>query len=73
MENITGSDYSAIAIAATVGTLTEGDGGYPEGGSLRMAQNMANTFLSLGGKIEYKTQVKKVSLRAAREYHHTAG
>lgn len=60
LENITGSDYSAIAIAATVGTLSGGDGGYPEGGSLRMAQNMANTFLSLGGKIEYKTQVKKV-------------
>lgn len=60
MENITGADYSAIAIAATVGTLAGGDGGYPEGGSLRMAHNMADTFLSLGGKIEYKACAEKV-------------
>lgn len=59
-EKLTGSDYSAMAIVATLGTLSGGDGGYPEGGSLRMAQNMANTFLSLGGKIEYKAQAEKI-------------
>lgn len=66
LENITGADYSALAIAATLGTLAGGDGGYPEGCSLRMAQNMTKTFLSLGGKIEYKTQVEKVLVRNNR-------
>lgn len=54
------SEYCASSIAFTLGGFSVGDAGYPQGGSLRMAQNMADTFTSLGGKIEYNKRVEKV-------------
>lgn len=55
-------DFSAGSVAFTLGGLSAGDGGYPKGGSLKMAQNMAETFISLGGNIEYRKRVEKVSV-----------
>jgi len=34
--------------------------GFPEGGSLTFAENIANRFLDLGGKIQYRTTVKNI-------------
>ena len=53
-------DINALSLIYTLGTFQVGDSGYPKGGSLRMAQNMAETFLSLDGQIRYQTPVEKI-------------
>jgi phytoene dehydrogenase-like protein len=58
--------YSAASLLFTLGGLANGDGGYPEGGSLRMAQNMAGTFESAGGTIQYGVRVEKVDVADGR-------
>ncbi len=55
-------DYNALSLIYTLGSFSSGDCGYPEGGSSRMAKNMADTFTSLGGKIEYHKNVEKVCI-----------
>ena len=51
---------NALSLIYTLGTFQVGDSGYPKGGSLGMAQNMAETFLSLGGEIRYRTRAEKI-------------
>lgn len=63
LENSIGEEYNASGLLFTLATLASGDGGYPEGGSLAMATRMAKKFLSLGGTIQYKTPVEKVSVK----------
>lgn len=46
-------DYDATSLIFTLATLAVGDGGYPDGGSLSMAQRMAKNFERLGGKINF--------------------
>ncbi|MCL2805891.1 MAG: NAD(P)/FAD-dependent oxidoreductase [Treponema sp.] len=60
--NIVPEEFSAIALIATLATFNTGDGGYPEGGSLAMAERMAKTFTDLGGKLLLKTKVKKINI-----------
>ncbi len=62
-KNIVGADYNATAMAFTIATLSSGDGGYPEGGSLYMAGRMAKRFDALGGTIKYGKEVSKVSVQ----------
>jgi len=50
----------------TMGSLTRGDGGFPEGGSLPFVQRMVNTFKALGGKIHYKTPVRRLILEKGK-------
>jgi len=59
---ITPEGYSAIGLIATLSTLNNGDGGYPEGGSLAIAKRMTETFEKLGGKLLLNTKVKKVNI-----------
>ena len=47
----------------TMGAITRGDGGFPEGGSISFVQRMAKTFTNLGGKILYKTRVDRVLIK----------
>lgn len=56
-------DYGAISMLFTLATVAAGDGGYPEGGSLAMAQRIADRFSSLGGKILYGTKAEQVVTR----------
>lgn len=53
-------DINALSLIYTLGTFHVGDSGYPKGGSLRLAQNMADTFMGLGGKIRYHAKVDEV-------------
>lgn len=46
---------NALSLIYTLSTFNAGDSGYPQGGSLRMAQNMAECLTSLGGEIRYHT------------------
>jgi Phytoene dehydrogenase and related proteins len=62
IENVTGPEYSAIALIFNLAALASGDGGYPQGGSLAMAKRMAKYFESLGGKIHYSSRVTNVSV-----------
>lgn len=48
-------DINALSLIYTLSTFNTGDSGYPKGGSLLMAQNMADCFTSLGGEIRYRT------------------
>lgn len=59
-------EYSAMSLLITLGSLAEMDGGYPKGGSLLMAQNMAQTFVSLGGIIKYNQCVERVNVEDAK-------
>lgn len=63
LENIIGPDYCAIGMVFTIATLASGDGGYPVGGSLGMAERMAKYFEKLGGTIKYGNYVNKVEVQ----------
>ncbi|MDP4094563.1 MAG: NAD(P)/FAD-dependent oxidoreductase, partial [Bacillota bacterium] len=63
LENIIIPDYCSSGMIFTIATLASGDGGYPEGGSLGMANRMAEYFKNLGGTIEYSKAVSKVSVQ----------
>lgn len=63
IQSVVGPDYSATGMIFTIATLASGDGGYPEGGSLGMANRIAKYFESQGGKILYGKQVSKVTIQ----------
>jgi phytoene dehydrogenase-like protein len=44
----------------SIAVQAQGDGGYPEGGSLPLTARMAERFGSLGGTVIYGTEVEKV-------------
>ena len=54
-------EYAASSLIFTLATLNNGDGGYPEGGSLAMLERMAKTFMDIGGELRLKTKVQKVN------------
>ena len=60
LESVIGYRYNALSFIYTLGSFASGDCGYPHGGSVQMAKNIADTFLNLGGKIQYRTKVEKV-------------
>ena len=57
---VIGTRFNALSLVYTLASFASGDCGYPKGGSLRLAQNIADTFISLGGKIVYRTKVMRV-------------
>jgi len=57
------SDMNASSLVVTLGSFTSGDGGYVEGGSLAMADNMAKLFLNLGGIIQYGKKIDRVAAK----------
>jgi len=62
-QSIVGPENSATGMVFTIATLASGDGGYPEGGSLSMADRMAKYFEKLGGTIQYSKAVSKVMVQ----------
>ncbi|PKM72018.1 MAG: NAD(P)/FAD-dependent oxidoreductase [Firmicutes bacterium HGW-Firmicutes-16] len=63
IQNIIGPEYAATGLIFTLATLASGDGGYPLGGSLAMANRMAKNLEKLGGFIQYGKPVSKVSVK----------
>ncbi|MCF0242223.1 MAG: NAD(P)/FAD-dependent oxidoreductase [Treponema sp.] len=57
---VIGDRYNAISFIYAMAAFASGDCGYPDGGSIRMAQNMVDEYIHQGGKLEYHIQVKKV-------------
>jgi phytoene dehydrogenase-like protein len=58
--SVVGETFTASSLFFTLACLASGDGGYVEGGSLTLAQNMAKKVVELGGKIIYSSAVEKV-------------
>lgn len=63
LEGIVGPENNASGTLFTIASLVSGDGGYPEGGSLGMANRMAKRFEALGGIIQYGKEVRKVTVQ----------
>ncbi len=66
LEAVVDPEINALSLIYTLSSFTSGDSGYPEGGSLRMAQNMADTFVSLGGQILYRNPALELSQDGVR-------
>ena len=64
---------NALSMIYTLSTFSAGDSGYPAGGSVRMAGNMARTFTSLGGEIRYRTPALGIEPAAGRWSVRTEG
>ena len=54
-------EVNALSYVYTLSTFAmKGESGYPDGGSIRMAQNIADTVTSLGGEIRYRTPAETI-------------
>jgi phytoene dehydrogenase-like protein len=60
LSNVVGCGYNAISLFFILSCYTSGDGGYIEGGSLTMVENMTKSFTALGGKIRYAARADRV-------------
>ena len=62
LSSVIGYRYNALSFIYTLGSFASGDCGYPEGGSIRMANNMLETYKSLGGKILFRTKAENIHI-----------
>ncbi len=60
--SVIGYRYNALSFIYTLGSFASGDCGYPEGGSIRMANNMLESFKALGGKIMFRTKAENIHI-----------
>ena len=65
-------NINALSLIYTLSTFSAGDSGYPQGGSLRMAQNMADCLTSLGGEIRYHTPALSIAKKGDTIHVQTA-
>ncbi|MGL4346087.1 MAG: phytoene desaturase family protein [Cellulosilyticaceae bacterium] len=54
------SEYAAYVPLITLATVSSGNGAYPMGGSLAMAQRIAKRAQALGAKIHYNKEVRRI-------------
>lgn len=52
--------YMCMALVSTLAGMNAGDCAYPMGGSRALAKRMENKYLSLGGKVFYKSKTEKI-------------
>jgi phytoene desaturase len=58
--------YCAMPLMMTLGSLDNGDSGFPQGGSVPLVQRMEKRYLSLGGKVFYRSPVQKILVENGR-------
>jgi phytoene dehydrogenase-like protein len=63
---IVNPDYDAVSLFFTAGQFLSGDGGYAEGGTVKLVRNMEKQFTDLGGLIRYSTRVTRVLVEGGR-------
>ena len=63
LKSVTGYRFNALSLIYTLGSFASGDCGYPDGGSVRMANNMLETYKSLGGKILFNTKAENIETK----------
>lgn len=52
--------FNAMGLFFTMGSFVSGNGGWPKGGSLKMALRMEKRYKELGGRVEYGIKVRKI-------------
>lgn len=60
LDSFVPSNYSAVGFFSSIGTISSGNGGWPEGGSLKMSFRMEKKYKDLGGKVFYGKKVGKI-------------
>jgi phytoene dehydrogenase-like protein len=55
-----GNEVNILVITMPLSSFDKKSAGYPVGGSLEFAKKIEERYLALGGKIHYKTPVKKI-------------
>jgi phytoene dehydrogenase-like protein len=58
--NTVNPGYDAVSLFFTMAHFLSGDGGYVEGGTVNMVQNMVKRFTDSGGLIRYNTRVERI-------------
>ncbi|HOT89989.1 MAG TPA: NAD(P)/FAD-dependent oxidoreductase [Anaerolineae bacterium] len=53
-------DFPMMLLLTTIALMNDHEAGYPIGGSLRLAEDLARRYLALGGEIHYKSRVTKI-------------
>ncbi len=53
-------DFPMMLLLTTIALMNDHEAGYPIGGSLRLAEDLARRYLALGGEIHYKSRVAKI-------------
>ncbi|MBQ1912894.1 MAG: NAD(P)/FAD-dependent oxidoreductase [Bacteroidales bacterium] len=61
LEGVVDPVNNALTFIFTLSAFFHGDSGYPCGGSLRMALNMADTYRRAGGELRFNTEVSQVT------------
>ena len=59
-------DFPMMWLLMNLAWISGGDAGYPEGGSLEFAKSIERRYVSLGGKVSYKSRVKEITVRGGR-------
>jgi phytoene dehydrogenase-like protein len=63
LSSVAPEEYDAVSLIFTLAGFAAGDGGYIEGGSLKLSSGMAKRFEELGGIIRYGKRVDRVLLK----------
>jgi phytoene dehydrogenase-like protein len=53
-------EFPILAVMKTLAWMNQRTGGYPVGGSLELARTIEKRYLSLGGKVNYRSKVVKI-------------
>jgi phytoene dehydrogenase-like protein len=59
-------EYDTVSLIYTLANFASGDGGYIEGGSLKLSAGMAGRFTELGGVIRYGERIDRVVVKNGR-------
>jgi phytoene dehydrogenase-like protein len=53
-------DFPMMLMLSTLANMNDHEAGYPIGGSLAFAQDLARQYVALGGQIHYKSRVREI-------------
>jgi phytoene dehydrogenase-like protein len=57
---LTPEDFPMMLFLSTLAMMNDREAGYPIGGSLAFAEDLARRYLQLGGQIDYKARVERI-------------
>jgi phytoene dehydrogenase-like protein len=63
LSSVVPAEYDTVSLLYTLADFASGDGGYIEGGSLKLSAGMAGRFEELGGIIRYGERVDRVLVK----------
>ena len=66
LQSCTNEKVGIVPIFFTMGIISRGDGGFPEGGSLPFVDRIVNTYKNLGGEILFRTHADKIIVENGR-------